>query len=295
MTFPAEKLDDVAAVLAHNQVSLDNLQRAIALGRHSFSLLFAPCNYQRLQNLLVEYLQQKIDGAQVLTLQPTTDSLYRAIAQPISPTDQPPVLLVKGLDHVQQLPQVLAQDNLVRDNFRQFQFPVVFWLNEYSLQQFSRYAPDFVTYATRPGSFAYPANALVSLLHQSADQLFAQTLQTDSDRTLPNPAIALQSDSQLSSELEFALSDLATTGRPLDAELQACLDFVRGREAHAQLEMDTARERYERSLRFWQRREGEGGRGEGREEGAKLPARLAGELWAADQDLNPHPPIPPSP
>ncbi|NEQ32779.1 MAG: hypothetical protein F6K04_17535, partial [Leptolyngbya sp. SIO4C5] len=66
-----------------------------------------------------------------------------------------------------------------------------------------------------------------------------------------------ESDSQLSSELEFALNDLATAGRTLDPVLQACLDLVRGREAHAQLEMEAARSRYERSLQFWQEKKGE--------------------------------------
>ncbi|NEQ34153.1 MAG: hypothetical protein F6K04_24715, partial [Leptolyngbya sp. SIO4C5] len=220
--------DLTEAILAHNQESLENLQRAIALGRDSFYLLFAPCNYQRLQNLLTESLQQRLANAQVLHLQTQISSLYQAISQQLKVSAPPSVLLITGLDQVSQLPAVLAQDNLVRDNFRQFQFPIVLWLNEYSLQQFSRYAPDFVTYATRPGSFDYPVNVLISLLHQSADQLFAQTLQTQSDRALPNTAIALQSDSQLSSELEFALNDLATAGRTLDPVLQACLDLVRG-------------------------------------------------------------------
>lgn len=130
--------------------------------------------------------------------------------------------------------------------------PVVLWLNEHSLSRLTRHAPDFKSFAAAPLVFRYPAPVLVQSLHHNADQLFATMLSLGDDSPHPSHARRYQPGSLLRTELDFALADLAATQTTLDAELQASLAFLQGRDAISRGDLKAAHVYFDQSLTYWQ-------------------------------------------
>jgi len=242
-----------AELLQHNQASLTELQTVLEFAGGEFSLTLAACNYSRLRNLVMARVQQT-HGVSVLRLHSPVLNLRAAIHQHMGETP-PPALMVSGLEYLSERERMalLQGANLSRDGFRQhFEFPIVLWMNRRVQQQFARYAPDFRSFAPSAIAFTLPVGELVHSLHAGTDQLFFNLLERGGDRELTSTSIRLQASEALRSELEFAIEDLVGHGITPDADLQASLDFLQGREAHSRLEMEAARTGYERSLRFWQ-------------------------------------------
>jgi hypothetical protein len=177
---------------------------------------------------------------------------------PLPPSSSPP-LLILGLESVQEIDHLLTSTNLVRDDFRKdFHFPLVLWVNDRILQKLTRLAPDFKTWAATTIRFEMAVPDLMASLRNHSDRLFASLLDTGDEYVLPNSMFPPQPNPLRRDELEFALSDIHASGASLSADLQASLDFLLGRDAHARSELTTAQEFYERSLQFWLDQQGEG-------------------------------------
>ncbi|MGP1387396.1 MAG: nSTAND1 domain-containing NTPase [Thainema sp.] len=242
-------------IVAHNAESLNQLVRSLLFSQGDFSLILVRCNYVRLRNILIEALQadDQMRDLQVVQLAADADGLRVAIQQQVQAS--PRAVFVTGLETVKSLTQFLASANQIRDSLRQdFAFPIVLWVNDHVLQTFNRTAPDLKTFAPAPIQVGYPPGELLHSLHQEANRLFQIALNAGSDRFLPDSEFGIEPGSRRRYELEFALSDIQAQGEALDAELQASLDFVQARDAHANGEMETARRLYEQSLAFWQAR-----------------------------------------
>lgn len=256
------------AILAHNQTALAELRRAVSLRPRRFSLILAQCNYTRLQARLIEAFIESLESEsleseslglplsiQLVRLSPRSRNLRSALAQSLSPDPQRPqtVLMVTGLESVVALPPLLQAANLGRDAFpATVPCPVVLWLNEHSLSRLTRHAPDFKSFAAAPLVFRYPAPVLVQSLHHNADQLFATMLSLGDDSPHPSHARRYQPGSLLRTELDFALADLAATQTTLDAELQASLAFLQGRDAISRGDLKAAHVYFDQSLTYWQ-------------------------------------------
>jgi hypothetical protein len=241
-----------AELLQYNQDSLAELRNVLELAAGEFSLTLAACNYHRLRNLVVEQLLQE-NLVEVLRLPRTVVNLRETIQQAVGDRP-PPALMVIGLDYLTEpeLRAVLQGANLSRDGFRRcFPFPLVLWMNRRVRQQFARYAPDFRSFAPSAITFSLPPAELVHSLQTGTDQVFANVLERGGDRELTTTSIRLYASDALRSELEFAVQDLMTHDITPGPELQASLDFLQGRQAHSQLEMETAQTYYQRSLAFW--------------------------------------------
>ena len=70
---------DLLEIVTHNQTALNNLKRALTLGRGQFSLILVRCNYQRLTQLLLRDLAQT-QHFKVVELSAHSRSLTGAIA-----------------------------------------------------------------------------------------------------------------------------------------------------------------------------------------------------------------------
>lgn len=258
-----------AAIIAHNQLALTELQRAISLRPQRFSLILAHCNYARLRSRLVQHLKETLSVA-VATLSPPTRNLRQALEQALPPP-QAMALLVTGLETVQPLIPLLQAANLGRDEFpKTLTLPVVIWVNDRTLPLISRHAPDFKSFAGTPILFEYPPGELIYALHRRANEFFQTMLSLGDDSPYPDYAPAYQPGSSLRTELEFALAEItqpidrssqgAVVGlaRPStlssipDRELQASLDFLQGRDALSRGNFDLARYYFDRSLHYWQ-------------------------------------------
>ncbi len=239
-------------LLRHNQNSLEELRTVLRREAGEFSLTLAACNYHRLRQVVIEDFQLR-SRITVVRLPARVPGLLAAIQTQIG-NSVPPALMVTGLEAVEDLLALLKGANLSRDELRKrLSCPVVLWMNEIVRQHFVRHAPDLRSFSPSAIAFTLPPAALIHSLEQGTSQLFLNILEYEGDRDLAGTTtIRLRGSPLLRSELEFALQDLKVTGWQPDPDLAASLDFLRGREAHSRLEMETARTHYQASLSYWQ-------------------------------------------
>ena len=240
-------------LLQHNQVSLAELKTVLRREAGEFSLTIAACNYHRLRDLVVNDFVQA-NQAQRLRLPFNITSLVDTIQANLGEVP-PPSLMVTGLEQLKEaeLMAVLKGANLSRDEFRKhFPFPIVLWMTERVRQEFIRYAPDLRSFSPSAILFTLPPSELIQALHAGTNQFFFNSLEREGDRNLTTTTLRLKGSDVLRSEVEFAIQDLIASGITPDPDLEASLDFLRGRAAHSRLEMDAARNYYERSLAYWQ-------------------------------------------
>ncbi|PMB02117.1 hypothetical protein CEN45_20905 [Fischerella thermalis CCMEE 5198] len=141
--------------------AIARLARAITLSQGQFSLLLVCCNSsnkQQLMSLLNEFLPIAI--AQ-LSLPTSAQTLYTTITSAIEP-NHPEALIVDGLESVVAINQLIISTNLMRDEFRkQFQFPLVLWVNDEILRKLLLLAPDLKDWAATTIRIDLPDHVLV--------------------------------------------------------------------------------------------------------------------------------------
>lgn len=144
------------------------LARAIMLSAGEFSLVLACCKcverQQQILNVLTEFSSTNI---QEILLSPEADVLYTAITTAIA-TTQPEALMVRGLESVVEINQLIISTNIMRNEFRkQFRFPLVLWINEEILCKLVWLAPDFKDWAASTIRFDVVNNQLVEAEQQA--------------------------------------------------------------------------------------------------------------------------------
>ena len=219
-----------------NERSLQTLVRTITLSLGGFSLILLRCNYADLRQRMVERLHQlSLVHIHEITLPASVKTLYTNIREQLG-DEQPPALMVFGLESVKDIDTVLTSANQVREEFRKnFPFPILLWVNDSVLQKFIRLATDLENWATII-EFENPTDELVNFLQQKSDEIFA-------GEVTPNP--------QMCRELETARQDLQNRGEVLEAALQASLEFLLGLNDYLHDEIDSALAYYQQSLEFW--------------------------------------------
>ncbi|WP_257237044.1 hypothetical protein [Nostoc sp. 'Peltigera malacea cyanobiont' DB3992] len=186
---------------------------------------------------MVERLRQ-LSPVQIreITLPASVKTLYTNIREQLL-DEQPPALMVFGLESVKDIDTVLKSANQVREEFRKnFPFPILLWVNDQVLQKFIRLATDLENWATII-EFENPTDELVNFLQQKTDEIFAGDV-------TPN--------SQICRELETARQDLHSRQEVFEPALQASLEFVLGLNDYLHDQIDAALAHYQQSLSFWQ-------------------------------------------
>ncbi|MBE9198206.1 MULTISPECIES: PD40 domain-containing protein [unclassified Nodularia (in: cyanobacteria)] len=220
-----------------NEQSLQTLVRAITLVEGEFSLILLRCNYAVLRQVMVERLHQ-LSPVQIreITLPTSVKTLYTAIKEQLG-DEQPPALMVFGLELVKNIDTVLTAANRVREEFRkQFPFPILLWVNDQTLQKLMRLAADLENWASVI-EFATPTSELYNFLQQKADEVFTGNVH-------PSPQICW--------ELKSAYEDLQTRGEVLDFAITASLEFILGFHDYLYDRLDLALTHYQQSLAGWQ-------------------------------------------
>lgn len=239
--------------MAENERSLNTLMRAIAFSQGQFSLILVNCNYLKLREQILPQVRElvKVEICELILPESTT-TLYTTIQTQLEDY-LPPALMVFGLESINTLESLLTSTNQVRDEFRKrFPFPLILWINDTVLQKLIRFAPDFTSWAATPIKFVISSEELVNSLRENADSMFARIFELDAVNYLNNSIIDLEIGSLRRLELDFAQRDLQNRGIILAAELEASLEFVLGRDAHAKDLIDLALNHYYYSLVFWQ-------------------------------------------
>lgn len=238
-------------VAAHNERSLKTLERVIALSQGRFSLILVRCNYAHVRERVREQLL-KCCSVEIrpLLLPESAKTLYTTIKAELG-SEQPAALMVLGLESVVALDDLLTSTNQVRDEFRKsFSFPLLLWINDEVLQKLVKLAPDFYSWAGVPIKIAIATDELIEFLKQEADSLFDKVLDAGADRFVDNAALNLGMGAGKRFELESALKELESRGCNQPA-LEASQQFIFGRDAYANNQMERAQQLYEQSLTFW--------------------------------------------
>ncbi|MBD2113753.1 MULTISPECIES: WD40 repeat domain-containing protein [Cyanophyceae] len=233
----------------HNQQALEELCRLLRFSQGEFELILAVCNSTQQRQGLVNQLRQQcsVSFAEI-TLDPSTTTLFTTIRSQIG-NPFPNALMVYGLDGVHDLQQLLTATNQIREEFRQFPFPLVLWLTDDGLKQLIRTAPDFYTWANSV-TFATPPEFFLAFLDQLIADVGRQVVDSRENRFLSNQELGLTPGSARCRELEASLEVLTAQGIALSPEQLAGLAFVQGRIADNNT--PEAREHYEHSLAQWQ-------------------------------------------
>ncbi|MEP1022664.1 hypothetical protein [Leptolyngbya sp. GB2-A2] len=233
----------------HNQQVLEELCRLLRFSQGEFELVLAVCNSTQQRQGLVQQLRQQcsVSFAEI-TLDPSTTTLFTTIRSQIG-SPFPEALMVYGLDGVQDQRQLLVATNQIREEFRQFPFPLVLWLTDDGLKQLIRTAPDFYTWANSV-TFATPPEFFLAFLDQLIADVGRQVVESRENRFLSNQELGLTPGSARCRELEASLEVLTAQGIALTPEQLAGLAFVQGRIADHNT--PAAREHYDRSLAQWQ-------------------------------------------
>ncbi|MEM9908859.1 MAG: hypothetical protein AAF921_28015, partial [Cyanobacteria bacterium P01_D01_bin.44] len=161
----------------HNQQALAELCRLLRFSQGEFELILAVCNSTRQRQALVEQLRQECPiPFDEITLAPTTTTLFTTLRDSLS-SPPPDALMVYGLAGVHDLEQMLTATNQIREEFRQFPFPLVLWLTDRGLKQLIRTAPDFYTWAN-PVTFETPPAFFLAFLDELTQDVWQQVLQS---------------------------------------------------------------------------------------------------------------------
>ena len=233
----------------NNQKSLQELAWAITMSQGRFSLMLARCNYTNLRKRLVQQLHQIccVEIREII-LQPDVHQLYSQIQQELT-DEKPAAVMVLGLESVQDIDALLISMNRVREEFRKHcPFPLILWVNDQIVPKLIRLVPDIESWAKHTG-FAIATDELLKVLRQESDRLFASVLDKGAESFLSNETIF---GSRYPWELDAALRDLDHCNQTLTPDLEACLQFVRGRDDYANDRLDKALAEYKTSLSFWQ-------------------------------------------
>ncbi|MDY6806642.1 MAG: ribosome assembly protein 4 [Cyanobacteriota bacterium] len=204
------KLENMAA---YNEEPLQELKRTILLSQGSFSLIYCRCNYNILQEQILDILREECPAKfRVLELPKSATNLYTNLSDRFQ-NNPPDALMVLGLESVGDLERLLAATNNVRDSFLGFPFPIVIWGTDALFKILRRRASDFNSFATAPIPFALPDDELAALICRRV-----------------NAAVDDADNFQIEGEEIEALGrDLEERELVLDGETQACFAFLLGR------------------------------------------------------------------
>ncbi len=236
-------------IAQYNQQSLNALAWAVRAGHGQFFLKFAHCNYLGLQQQLAKQLQQLCKEKYNLTvselnLSPKDTNLFSKI-QTIYTDEKPEALTILGLESVSAIEQLLEATNQVREEFEKHcPFTIILWVNQAIFLEIQRLAPDLKNWGT-PVFFMIEPEVLWQTLQQEEQQFYKTLLALEPGKFITNTTLWGTNYQQ---ELEAALEDLEKAGWHLSPELDASLEFVLGRDAYSQGKLDTAFQRYQKSL-----------------------------------------------
>ncbi|MCL1472014.1 tetratricopeptide repeat protein [Argonema antarcticum] len=218
-----------------NQPSLQALIKAIKLSQGQFQLRLLRCNYKDLRDRIIQQLREQFPiEIRELVLPKTVKSLYATIQANLR-DGQTQALIVSGLESALDLDAVLASSNNIREEFRNFRFPLLVWVNNDLLRKFYRLVPDFTNWATIT-DFTLTPDEVEKLLKRKDKQLFDINLSVNPEDR---------------SELEAARQDLLESGKTLVPNLEASLEFGLGLCALENNQIDGALAHYNKSLSFW--------------------------------------------
>lgn len=228
-----------------HQKAIAELERAIAWSQGEFSIILARCNSDRLRHTLIQRLRQRgeIEFSQYC-LNPSTIWLFSTLHEQF-PDRIPPAVMVCEFETVRNLDRLLANANMIREEFRKhFTCPMVWWVSDTTLSRMIRIAPDFFSWTTSV-QFQLGTEEVTALVESVVADVFDKLLDAGALRFCDRAELHLEAESPRRSEFEVACKTLQQRGVTLDPGLAASLEFVRGLLAPTSQQ---SRECYDRAI-----------------------------------------------
>ncbi|MBC1299579.1 hypothetical protein GNF11_32720, partial [Nostoc sp. UCD122] len=242
-------------VVVYNQRSLKKLIRSITNSQGHFALILARCNYCSLRDQMVQQIKEECQvEIRELHLSKSIKTLYTTIEANLG-NQLPQALMIFDLELVDAIDQLLISTNQVREEFRKnFQFPIVIWVNDPTFQKLIQLMPDFKSWTGNSIKFKFATNQLINNLHQIVNSLFAAILNVGAGKFLDNAYLNLDLGILHLGEIESAVRDLQISIEKLEPELEASLQFLLGREVDANGHKSEAKNYYEQSITVWEKK-----------------------------------------
>ena len=161
-----------------NQNSLQELAFSIEAGGKNFSLILACCNFNSLQQTLIQVLGNICSvKIQQLHLKPSAITLYTTIKKQLE-IEQPEALIVSGLESVEAISKLLRSANQVRGEFNDnFHFPLVLWVTDTVLAEMIRLAPDFYSWGVTV-NFEASTDDVVNFIQLTSQDVYNKTFES---------------------------------------------------------------------------------------------------------------------
>ena len=133
----------------YNERSFSTLIRAFRLSQGYSSFILVNCNSLALRQEIVDRLEATCpQKPRQLFLPKSATTLYMTIAAELD-GEQPPALMILGLESVEPIDRLLISTNLVCSELsKKFSFPLVFWVTDELLRKIIRTAPDLYSRMT---------------------------------------------------------------------------------------------------------------------------------------------------
>lgn len=234
----------------NNQKSIEELAWEIEASQGKFTLILAHCNYQSLQEVVVQQLHQRSSvPIRDLKIEPETTQLFAVLKEKVL-ADPPLAVMVFGLELTENPEKLLAGMNQIREEFQKnCLFPMIVWVNDSLVKQFIRLAPDFESWATYTVFTIADSSELLDQLNLRIERLFNQVVEAGGDVFLSNEEIF---GPYYRGELRSALNYVRHHQLNLPEEIEAGLNFAQGRDAYVKSQIDEAIALHQKSLQFWQ-------------------------------------------
>ena len=127
----------------YNERSFSTLGRVLSLAQGYFSFVLINCNSLTLRQQILDRLQaNSAIKPRELLLPKSATTLYATIITEIQ-DEQPPALMILGIESVVAIDRLLVSTNLLCSEFsKNFSFPLIFWVTDEILRKMIRTAPD---------------------------------------------------------------------------------------------------------------------------------------------------------
>ena len=232
------------------QEIIDDIIWAIEGGENEFSLTFVRCNYPQISQ---EIMTQLYDGCEInisqLILDSTTLNLYEAIDN-FTKNKDIKSLVILGINEVININNLLLGANLQRERFRKdFQFPIIIWVNDIVLEKFNNLVKDFQTWAGIALQVDVNLDDLKDDFQEKIELLFQKIIEVGSAEFISNESI-LGINYQI--ELASIVTDIERLGENLETELQGSLEFIKGRSFYQENKFKNALDYYKSALNIYE-------------------------------------------
>lgn len=148
-------MNDLENIPNHHYEPIKTILRVIDFSQGQFSLIFLHCNDAELREQVAAQLRERSPNKiEEITLPHSAISLYDNISLTLD--RHPEVLMVFGLETVNNLDSILQFSNQIREEFRKnFTFPLLIWIDDQILRKILRVAPDLETWGSIIGTPNY--------------------------------------------------------------------------------------------------------------------------------------------